>query len=86
MIEAGMDMDFPSGKAGWHCCRVEIHCGAHPVETDASSWGGRPVADIKSSATPRKVTGFRVCRQYVSHRKPCSIPHMSKTLPTTVLL
>ncbi|MBX5227723.1 MULTISPECIES: hypothetical protein [unclassified Rhizobium] len=27
-----MDMDFPVGKANWHCDRVEIHCGTHPVE------------------------------------------------------
>ncbi|WP_010069082.1 hypothetical protein [Rhizobium sp. CIAT894] len=25
-------MDFPVGKANWHCDRVEIHCGTHPVE------------------------------------------------------
>ncbi|MBX4891977.1 hypothetical protein [Rhizobium bangladeshense] len=27
-----MDMDFSVGKANWHCDRVEIHCGTHPVE------------------------------------------------------
>jgi hypothetical protein len=31
-MDAGMDMDFPVGKANWHCDRVEIHCGTHPVE------------------------------------------------------
>ncbi|MBB4237561.1 hypothetical protein [Rhizobium esperanzae] len=29
-MDAGMD--FPVGKANWHCDRVEIHCGTHPVE------------------------------------------------------
>ncbi|WP_259665980.1 hypothetical protein [Rhizobium lentis] len=31
-MDAGMAMDFPVGKANWHCDRVEIHCGTHPVE------------------------------------------------------
>lgn len=32
VMDAGMDMDFPVGKANWRCDRVEIHCGTHPVE------------------------------------------------------
>ncbi|WP_280950780.1 hypothetical protein [Rhizobium leguminosarum] len=31
-MDAGMDMDFPVGKANWRCDRAEIHCGTHPVE------------------------------------------------------
>ncbi|MGR9385652.1 hypothetical protein ACU8MA_05315 [Rhizobium leguminosarum] len=31
-MDAGMEMDFPVGKANWRCDRVKIHCGTHPVE------------------------------------------------------
>ncbi|MBB3356182.1 hypothetical protein HJB79_14145 [Rhizobium lentis] len=31
-MDADIDMDFPVGKANWHCDRVEIHCCTHPVE------------------------------------------------------
>ncbi|MDR9813263.1 hypothetical protein [Rhizobium hidalgonense] len=38
-----MDTDFPIGKANWHCDRVEIHCGTHPVESMAGNLGNECV-------------------------------------------
>jgi hypothetical protein len=33
-MDAETDMDFPGGKANWHCGWVEIHCCTHPVGVD----------------------------------------------------
>ena len=37
VMEAGMEMDFPEGKARWRCGRGEIHCGVHSCWL----WSGR---------------------------------------------
>jgi hypothetical protein len=41
-------MDIPRGKAERHCCRVEIHCGTHPVETDAPRASGAEYTDARA--------------------------------------